>query len=204
MLDQYITQGAVDSKSIDPGGDVRRGHALLDQDLRARRRSSKRPSGGKLQGLPYSVSAPILIYNQKAFTKAKLKTPPTTIAHDGAPDAAPSRRRRLRRRHDARRSTRGTCRSGRASATRYFVNHRTAVPARATAAAFNNAIGRSVFTDLQTIAKKGDARHNPSTGGIDTADANLYASGSTSPGMTIDELGDARARSSACCTSSRT
>ena len=102
MLDQYITQGAVDSKSIIPVATCVAGTQLLDEALRPED-DPRGDLGGKLQGLPYSVSAPILIYNQNAFAKAKIKSAPTDDRARWRSDARePLKKAQVRRRHDAR------------------------------------------------------------------------------------------------------
>jgi sn-glycerol 3-phosphate transport system substrate-binding protein len=183
MLDQYITQGAVDSKSITPVATCVAGTSYSTKPF-APKTILEETSAGKLQGLPYSVSAPILIYNQKAFAKAKIKSAPTTIALM-AKDAAT-----LKKAKYADGMTlaidpwylqvwEGVNNSD-------FVNNNNGRTARATAAAFNNSTGKTVLTDLQNIVKSGDAVTNPSTGAITTAYANLYAIGFNKSGMTID------------------
>lgn len=183
MLDQYITQGAVDSKSVTPVAVCVAGTHYSTKTF-APKTILEETQGGKLQGLPYSVSAPILIYNQKAFAKAKITTPPTTIALM-AKDAAALKKAKYA--------------DGMTLAidpwylqvwegvnNAYFVNHDNGRAGRATAAAFDNSTGKTVFTDLQNIVKKGDAVTNPSTGATTTAYANLYAIGFNKSGMTID------------------
>jgi sn-glycerol 3-phosphate transport system substrate-binding protein len=183
MLDQYITQGAVDSKSITPIATcVASTH--YSTSAFAKKAILEETSAGKLQGLPYSVSAPILIYNQNAFTKAKISVPPATIA-DMATDAATLKK------------------AGYVDGMTLaidpwylqvwegvndadFVNNSNGRASRATAAAFDNPTGQTVFSDLQNIVKSGDAVTNPSTGAITTAYANLYAIGYGKSGMTID------------------
>jgi sn-glycerol 3-phosphate transport system substrate-binding protein len=183
MLDQYITQGAVDSKSITPIATCVAGTHYSTTPF-AKKAILEETSAGKLQGLPYSVSAPILIYNQKAFAKAKIKSAPTTIALMGK-DAA-----LLKRAKYADGMTlaidpwylqvwEGVNNSD-------FVNNNNGRTGRATAAAFNNPTGKTILTDLQHIVKSGDAVTNPDTGSIQTAYANLYAIGFNKSGMTID------------------
>lgn len=183
MLDQYITQGAVDSKSITPVATCVAGTGYSTKPF-AQKTILEETSAGKLQGLPYSVSAPILIYNQKAFAKAKIASPPSTIALM-AKDAALLKKAKYA--------------DGMTLAidpwylqvwegvnNADFVNNNNGRTGRATAAAFNNATGKTVFTDLQKIVKSHDAVTNPSTGPITTAYANLYAIGFNKSGMTID------------------
>ena len=79
MLDQYITQGAVDSKSIIPVATCVAGTRYSTKTF-AKKTLLEETTAGRLQGLPYSVSAPILIYNQNSFKAAGIKAPPVTVA----------------------------------------------------------------------------------------------------------------------------
>jgi sn-glycerol 3-phosphate transport system substrate-binding protein len=183
MLDQYITQGAVDSKSIIPIATCVAGTKYSTKTF-AKKTTLEETVGGKLQGLPYSVSAPILIYNQNAFAKAKIKAPPTTIAQMGTDAAA------LKASGYADGMTLAIdpwyAQVWQGINDSDFVSNNNGRTGRAAAAAFNDSTGLAVFTQLQAIVKAGNAATNPSTGPITTAYANLYAIGGGKSGMTID------------------
>ncbi len=192
MLDQYITQGAVDSKSIIPVATCVAGTHYSTKTF-AKKTILEETSAGKLQGLPYSVSAPILIYNQNSFKAAGIKSPPATIAAMAA-DAA-----KLKGKSFTYKSKKYTDTDGmtlkidpwylqilQGTANAYFVNNENGRTKRATAAAYNDATGRATFSELQNIVKKHDAVTNPDSGSQTTAYANLYAIGSGASGMTID------------------
>jgi len=191
MLDQYVTQGAVDSKSIVPVATCVAGTKYSTKTF-AKKTILEETVGGKLQGLPYSVSAPILIYNQNNMTAAKLKTPPATVALMMA-DAAKMKGTSYSSGGKKYTDTEGMTlpidpwylQVWEGTGNGYFVNAQNGRAGRASAAAFNNSIGQSVFTDLQTMRKRGDCTYNPDTGGINTADANLFDIGSGKSGMTI-------------------
>jgi len=183
MLDQYATQGAVDSKSITPVATCIAGTGYSTKPY-APKSILEETVNGALQGLPYSVSAPILIYNQNAFTKAGIKTPPTTLAEMAA-DAAALKAAgyvdgmSLKLDPWYLQVLQGVGNSD-------FVNNNNGRTGRATAAAFDNSAGLATFTELQDIVKSGDAVTNPSTGGLTTQYANLFAIGYNKSGMTID------------------
>jgi len=183
MLDQYITQGAVDSKSIIPVATCVAGTKYSTKPY-AKKTVAQETVGGKLQGLPYSVSAPILIYNKNAFTAAGIKSPPTTVAQMGA-DAA------LFKKHGYKdgmtiKLDPWYLQLWQGVGDDYFVNNQNGRTGRATAAAFNDATGQAVFSQLQAIVKAKNAITNPSTGSIATAYSNLYQIGYGYSGMTID------------------
>jgi len=183
MLDQYITQGAVDSRSIIPVATCVAGTGYSTKPY-SPKTIAEETVGGKLQGLPYSVSAPILIYNKNAFAAAKIASPPATVAQMAA-DAA------LLKKHGYKDGMtikldpwwlqvwQGTGNS-------YFVNNQNGRTGRTSGAAFNDSIGKSVFSSLQGIVKAHNAITNPSTGTIAQAYANLYQIGYGYSGMTID------------------
>ncbi len=197
MMDQYVTQGAVDSKSFIPVSTCVAGTHYSTTKF-APKVIREETVGGKLQAMPYSVSAPVLIYNQNSFAAAKITSPPTNLVQMAA-DAK------------AMKGTSYTCTTGKCKGTtykntdgmtikidpwylqifqgvggHYFVNNQNGRSARATAASFNDSIGLTTFTDLQNIVKAGDAVTNPSSGSQTTAYANLYAIGFGKSGMTID------------------
>ena len=191
MLDQSITQGAVDSKSMIPIATCVAGTHYSTKTF-AKKAILAETSAGKLQGLPYSVSAPILIYNQNNFTAAHIKTPPATIA-EMAVDAAKMKGTSYKSGKTTYKDTDGMTLSIDPSnfqvwlgtANDYYVNQENGRTGRATGAAYDTPTGKAVFTDLQTLEKKRDVTMNPDSGPTTTAYANLYAIGSGASGMTI-------------------
>jgi len=192
MLDQYITQGAVDSKSIIPVATCVAGTRYSTRTF-AKKTILEETSAGKLQGLPYSVSAPILIYNQNSFKAAGIKGPPVTVAQM-ATDAAKLKGKSFTYKGKKYTDTDGMSLAidpwylqiWQGTANAFFVNNQNGRTGRATAAAYNDANGRAAFSELQNIVKRHDAVTNPNSGPITTAYANLYAIGSGASGMTID------------------
>jgi sn-glycerol 3-phosphate transport system substrate-binding protein len=184
MLDQYITQGAVDSHSVTPVATCVAGTKYSTGTF-AKKTIAEETVGGKLQGLPYSVSAPILIYNQNALTASHIKAPPTTVAQMAA-DAA------LMKTHGYKdgmtlKLDPWYLQIWQGVANDYFVNNQNGRSGgRATAAAFDDSTGQSVFSQLQAIKKAGNAVTNPSTGSTAVAYSNLYQIGYGFSGMTID------------------
>jgi sn-glycerol 3-phosphate transport system substrate-binding protein len=193
MLDQYITQGAVDSKSIIPVATCIAGTHYSTAHF-SKKPIGEETVGGTLQGLPYSVSAPILIYNKNSFTGAHITAVPSTIAQM-ATDAAKLKGSSYKFKGKTFKNTEGMTikldpwylQILQGVGNDYFVNNQTGRSGgRATAAAFNDSIGLSVFTQLQAIVKAGDAKTNPSTGSIAVAYANLFDIASGKSGMSID------------------
>jgi len=183
MLDQYITQGAVDSKSIIPTATCVAGTGYSTKPYLPKV-ISEETVNGKLQGLPYSVSSPILIYNKNSFTKAKISTPPATVALM-ATDAAKLKHAGLADGMTIKLDP-WWLQVWQGTGGDYFVNNQNGRAGRATAAAFNDSVGLSVFSQLQGIVKAGNAVTNASTGSNSVAYSNLYQIGFGKSGMTID------------------
>jgi sn-glycerol 3-phosphate transport system substrate-binding protein len=197
MLDQYITQGAVDSKSIVPVATCVASTKYKTSDF-AKKTIAEETAGGKLQGLPFSVSAPILIYNQNSFAAAKIKSPPTTVAQMIADAKAMKGTKVIYKIKGVTQkplpNTDGMSLTidpwylqvFQGVGDQDFVNNNNGRTGRATAAAFNDSIGLQTFTDLQNAVKDGYATTNPDTGAQTTEYANLYEIGGGESGMTID------------------
>jgi len=132
--------------------------------------------------LPFAVSAPILYYNQAAFTKAGLNPadPPTTLPQMVS-DAKTLK---------ASGSGMGLVldpwhlETWLSTANPLFVNNKNGRSARATAGSFDTKTSVSIFSQLKQLVTAGDATTNPSTG-PDEYD-NLLGMGSGKYGMTIE------------------
>jgi sn-glycerol 3-phosphate transport system substrate-binding protein len=132
--------------------------------------------------MPFAVSAPIVYYNQNAFTKAGLNpnNPPLTLPQMVS-DAKALK---------ASGSGMGLVldpwhlETWLASANKLFVNNSNGRNSRATKAVFNNKTADSIFSQLRQMVRSGDATTNPSTG-PDEFD-NLFGIGSGKYGMTIE------------------
>jgi sn-glycerol 3-phosphate transport system substrate-binding protein len=132
--------------------------------------------------LPFAVSAPILFYNENAFTKAGLNAndPPTTLPQMVSDAKA------------LKSSGSGMglvldpwhLETWLATANQLFVNNNNGRTARTTKAVFNNKTAVSIFSQLSQLVRSGDASTNPSTG-PDAYD-NLLGMGSGKYGMTIE------------------
>jgi sn-glycerol 3-phosphate transport system substrate-binding protein len=132
--------------------------------------------------LPFAVSAPIVFYNQNAFTKAGLEPadPPATLPQMVADAKA------------LKASGSGMAlvldpwhlETWLASANQLFVNNKNGRSGRATKGVFDTKTAVSIFSQLSTLVRSGDAATNPSTG-PDAAD-NLLGMGSGKYGMTIE------------------
>jgi sn-glycerol 3-phosphate transport system substrate-binding protein len=132
--------------------------------------------------MPFSVSAPIVFYNQNAFSKAGLNPndPPLTLQQLLSDSKA------------LKASGSGMAlvldswhlETWLASANQLFVNNSNGRTARAAKAVFNNKTADSIFNQLRQLVRSGDATTNPSTG-PDAYD-NLLGMGSGKYGMTIE------------------
>jgi sn-glycerol 3-phosphate transport system substrate-binding protein len=197
MLDQYISQGAVDSKSIIPIATCVAGTHYSTAKF-AKKAIAQQTLNHALQGMPFSVSAPILIYNKLAFAAAHISKPPTTVAQM----AADAKLLKNKSYHSTATNKTYKLVDGmtikldpwwlqvwQGTGGSYFVNNQNGRTGRATGAAFNNAIGKAVFSQIQGIVKSGNAVTNPSTGAQTVAYSNLYEIGYGKSGMTIDSSG---------------
>jgi sn-glycerol 3-phosphate transport system substrate-binding protein len=132
--------------------------------------------------LPFAVSAPIVFYNENAFTKAGLNPndPPATLTQMVADAKA------------LKASGSGMAlvldpwhlETWLATANQLFVNNNNGRTGRATKGVFNTKTAVSIFSQLSTMVRSGDATTNPSTG-PDAYD-NLLGMGSGKYGMTIE------------------
>lgn len=199
MLDQYITQGAVDTNSIIPVSEC---VANTKDSIKtfAPKVIQEETVNGKLQAMPYSVSAPVIIYNQNAFKKGF--KPPATVAQMMA-DAAAVKGTSYT--YDGKKytDTEGITlpvdpwylQVWLGTAGGYFVNNDNGralsggKSKAATAAGFTSSspIAQAVFEDLQTMAKDHECTYNlDNTGTFDQEYSNLFAIGSGASAMTID------------------
>ncbi|HET9733262.1 MAG TPA: ABC transporter substrate-binding protein [Acidimicrobiales bacterium] len=132
--------------------------------------------------MPFSVSNPVLIYNKASFTKAGLdpEKPPVSLA-DLAADAAALHKAgqpmglKLDPWHLEQWS---------ALAGQLYANNDNGRSKRATAVAFDNPTGLSIFTTLSHMVSSGDAVTNPTTG--PSQYDNLLGIAQGKYGMTID------------------
>ena len=132
--------------------------------------------------LPFAVSAPILYYNQNAFSKAGLNpnNPPATLSQMVSDAKA------------LKSSGSGTglevdpwhFETWLASANQYFVNNQNGRKARATTGVFDSKVAVDVFSDLDQMVRSGDATTNPYLGPDQFDD--LLGIGSGKYGMTIE------------------
>jgi sn-glycerol 3-phosphate transport system substrate-binding protein len=181
QLEDQRTQAAIDTGSFLPVQSCMNAAKYSTSDYLPRPLAYWKVNGVQW-ALPFAVSAPILYYNQNAFTKAGLNpaTPPTTLPQM-VTDA-----QKLK----ASGSGMGLVldpwhlETWLASANQLFVNNKNGRSARATAGVFNTKIAVSIFSQLDQLVKSGDATTNPSSG-PDAYD-NLLGIGSGKYGMTIE------------------
>src|SRR6516165_3479409 len=181
QLEDQRTQAALDTQSFLPVQSCMNAAKYSTSDYLPRPLAYWKVNGVQW-ALPFAVSAPILYYNQNAFTKAGLNpvAPPLTLPQMIS---------------DA--NTLKASGSGMglvldpwhletwlASANQLFVNNKNGRSGRATAGVFNNSVGVSIFSQLKQLVTSGDATTNPSTG-PDEYD-NLLGIGSGKYGMTIE------------------
>ena len=181
QLEDQRTQEAVDTQSFLPVQSCIDAAHYSTSDYLTRPLDYWKVNGVQ-EALPFAVSAPILYYNQLAFTKAGLNptSPPSTLPQMLA-DAKALK---------ASGSGMGLVldpwhlETWLASANQLFVNHDNGRAGRATKVAFTTKTGLSVFSELDSLVRSGDAVTNPSSG-PDAYD-NLLGIGSGKYGMTID------------------
>ena len=181
QLEDQRTQAAIDTGSFLPVQSCMNAAKYSTSDYLPRPLAYWKVNGVQW-AMPFAVSAPILYYNQNAFTKAGLNpnSPPTTLTQMVA-DAKALK---------ASGSGMGLVldpwhlETWLASANQLFVNNKNGRSARATAAVFNNKTSVSIFSQLNTLVRSGYAATNPATG-PDQYD-NLLGIGSGKYGMTIE------------------
>jgi len=181
QLEDQRTQAAIDTQSFLPVQSCMNAAKYSTSDYLPRPLAYWKVNGVQW-ALPFAVSAPILYYNQSAFTKAGLNAadPPTTLPQM-VNDAKALK---------ASGSGMGLVldpwhlETWLASANQLFVNNSNGRSTRATAGAFDNKTAVSIFSQLKQLVTSGDATTNPSTG-PDQYD-NLLGIGSGKYGMTIE------------------
>jgi sn-glycerol 3-phosphate transport system substrate-binding protein len=181
QFEDQRTQAAIDTGSILPVQSCMNAAKYSTSDYLPRPLAYWKVNGVQW-AMPFAVSAPILYYNQNAFTKAGLNPtdPPTTLTQMVA-DAKALK---------ASGSGMGLVldpwhlETWLASANQLFVNNQNGRRARATKAVFNNKTAVSIFSQLNTLVRSGYATTNPATG-PDQYD-NLLGIGSGKYGMTIE------------------
>jgi sn-glycerol 3-phosphate transport system substrate-binding protein len=181
QLEDDRTQEAIDTGSFLPVQACMNAAKYPTSDFLARPLAYWKVNGIQW-AMPFSVSAPIVYYNQNAFTKAGLNpnNPPLTLPQLLS-DASALK---------ATGSGMGLVldpwhlETWLATANQLFVNNQNGRSARAIKAVFNNKTADSIFGQLRQLVRSGDATTNPSTG-PDEYD-NLLGIGSGKYGMTIE------------------
>ncbi len=185
QLEDQRTQAAIDTQSFLPVQSCMNAAKYSTSDYLARPLNYWKVNGTQW-ALPFAVSAPIVFYNQNAFTKAGLNPadPPLTLPQM-VTDAKTLK---------ASGSGMGLVldpwhlETWLASANSLFVNNKNGRSSRATSAVFNDKVSVNIFNQLRTLVTSGDAKTNPSSG-PDEFD-NLLGIGSGKYGMTIDSSAD--------------
>ncbi len=179
QLEDQRTQAAIDTSSFLPIQSCMNAAKYSTSDFLPRPLAYWKVNGVQW-ALPFAVSAPILYYNQNAFTKAGISGPPTTLSKMVA-DAKTLK---------ASGSGMGLVldpwhlETWLATANTLFVNNKNGRSARATAGVFNNKTSVSIFSQLKQLVTSGDAVTNPSSG--PNAYDNLLGIGSGKYGMTLE------------------
>lgn len=181
MLEDQRTQAAIDTRSFLPVQSCINASHYRTSDYLPRPLAYWRVNGVQ-EAMPFNVSAPILYYNQKAFTKAGLNPadPPATLPQLLA-DAKALK---------ASGSGMGLVldpwhlETWLSTANTLFVNHDNGRSGRATKAVFDGSKALQIFTELKQLVTSGDATTNPATGPSEYD--NLLGIGSGKYGMTID------------------
>jgi sn-glycerol 3-phosphate transport system substrate-binding protein len=181
QIEDQDTQEAVDTGSFLPVQSCMNAAKYSTSDYLARPLAYWKVDGVQW-ALPFAVSAPIVFYNENAFTKAGLNPadPPSTLPQMLADAKA------------LKASGSGMAlvldpwhlETWLATANQPFVSNDNGRSGRATKAVFDTKTAVSIFTQLRTLVTSGDATTNPSTG-PDAYD-NLLGLGSGKYGMTIE------------------
>ena len=185
QLEDQRTQAAIDTQSFLPVQSCMNAAKYSTSDYLARPLNYWKVNGVQW-ALPFAVSAPIVFYNQNAFTKAGLNPadPPLTLPQMLS-DAKALK---------ASGSGMGLVldpwhlETWLASANQLFVNNKNGRSSRATKGVFDTKTAVNIFNQLRQLVTTGDATTNPSTG-PDEFD-NLLGIGSGKYGMTIDSSAD--------------
>ena len=185
QLEDQRTQAAIDTQSFLPVQSCMNAAHYSTSDYLARPLDYWKVDGVQ-EALPFAVSAPILFYNQLAFTKAGLNpaSPPTTLPQLLA-DAKALK---------ASGSGMGLVldpwhlETWLASANQLFVNNQNGRKGRASKSSFVTKTAKQIFTDLDSLVRSGDATTNPASGPSEFD--NLLGIGSGKYGMTIDSSAD--------------
>ncbi len=179
QLEDQRTQAAIDTGSFLPVQSCMNAAKYSTSDYLPRPLAYWKVNGVQW-ALPFAVSAPILYYDQNAFTKAGISSPPATLSQMVA-DAKTLK---------ASGSGMGLVldpwhlETWLATANTLFVNNKNGRSSRATAGVFNNKTSVSIFGQLKQLVTSGDATTNPSTGPNEYD--NLLGIGSGKYGMTLE------------------
>src|SRR3984885_8692542 len=184
QLEDKRTQEAINTQSFLPVQSCMIAAKYPTSDYLARPLNYWKVNGTQW-ALPFAVSAPIVYYNENAFTKAGLNPtdPPTTLAQMVS-DAKALK---------ASGSGMGLVldpwhlETWLATANTLFVHNKNGRNSRATQGSFNNRTAVSIFSQLSNLVRSGYATTNPSTG-PDQYD-NLLGIGSGKYGMTLGASG---------------
>jgi sn-glycerol 3-phosphate transport system substrate-binding protein len=181
QLEDQRTQEAIDTGSFLPVQSCMNAANYSTSDYLPRPLAYWKVNGVQW-ALPFAVSAPILYYNENAFTKAGLNPndPPSTLPQMLA-DAKALK---------AAGSGMGLVldpwhlETWLSTANQLFVNNQNGRSGRATKGAFATKTAVTIFSELKQLVTSGDATTNPSSG-PDEYD-NLLGMGSGKYGMTIE------------------
>jgi sn-glycerol 3-phosphate transport system substrate-binding protein len=181
QLEDVRTQEAIDTGSFLPVQSCMNASHYATSDYLPRPLAYWKVNGVQW-ALPFAVSAPIVFYNENAFTKAGLNPndPPLTLPQLLSDSKA------LKASGSAMALVLDPwhLETWLATANQLFVNNSNGRSARATKAVFNTKTAVSIFSQLDQLVRSGDAATNPSTG-PDAYD-NLLGMGSGKYGMTIE------------------
>ena len=183
QLDQYDATAANDSQGIVPISTCLAADKAVSTKAFVPKALTAYTIGKSLVGMPFSVSTPVMYYNQKALTKAGIKTPPTTwdqLIADQTKLKAKGYKYGVAIKKDP-----WLLMTLMGMEDTNFVNNGNGHTSYATAASFSNATAATYWGKIQTIIKNGGYATSAS-GSISTAYANLFAIGSDDAAITID------------------
>jgi len=183
MFDQYDTQAAADSQTIIPVSTCLAADKSESLKTFVAKATGAYTLGKTIEGMPFSVSTPVMYYNKQAFVKAGITTPPTTMAQlatDQAKLQAAGYTNGVAIKRDP-----WITMTWLAMGNQPFINNGNGHTSRATAASFNTTNAVSYWNAIQSMVKKG-ALATGATGTINQAYANLFAVSGGQAGITFD------------------
>ncbi|MGH8988951.1 MAG: extracellular solute-binding protein [Acidimicrobiales bacterium] len=179
QLTSIDLQGIDDSRSITPVQSCMKAAHYATSDFIPRVLAAYKLKGVQI-GMPFAVSGPVLLYNELAFAKDGIASPPRTLGQFVADGA-------ILKAHGSGVGLKldpWHLETWLASANQLFVNHDNGRRGRATKGVFDTKDAERIWADLDQLVRSGAATTNPYTGPAEYDD--LLGIGSGKYAMAID------------------